>query len=58
MQEKNYLDNQNHLNSRLSMFVENFERPKEIVAKNKSGNTDSTNNSLVHPEETFDNETL
>ena len=26
--------------------------------KNKSGNPDSTNNSLAHPEETLDNETL
>ena len=31
---------------------------KEIVRKNKSGNPDSTNNSLGHPEETLDNETL
>ena len=26
--------------------------------KNKSGNPDSTNNSLAHPEETLDNESL
>ena len=26
--------------------------------KNMSGNVDSTNNSLVHPEESLDNETL
>ena len=32
--------------------------PKEIVTKSKSGNSDSTNNSLAHPEETLDNETL
>ena len=30
----------------------------EIVTRNKSGNPDSTNNSLAHPEETFDNEAL
>ena len=31
--------------------------PKKIVTKNKSGNPDSTNNSLARPEETLDNET-
>ena len=40
------------------MFVKNIEKPKEIITKNKYGNPDSTNNSLAHPEETFDNETL
>ena len=29
-----------------------------MVTKNKSGNPDSTNNSLAHPEEMLDNETL
>ena len=33
-------------------------KPKEIVTKNMSGNPDSANNSLAHPEETLDNETL
>ena len=33
-------------------------KPKEIVMNNKSGNQDSTNNSLAHPDETLDNETL
>ena len=33
-------------------------KAKEIVTKNKCGNPDSTNNSLAHPEETLDNETL
>ena len=36
----------------------NFAKPKEIVTRNKSGEPDSTNNSLAHPEETLDNETL
>ena len=36
----------------------NLAKPKEIATKNKSGNPDSTNNSLVHPEETLDNENL
>ena len=40
------------------MFVKNPAKPKEIVTKNKSGNPDSTNNSLAHPDETHDNETL
>ena len=40
------------------MFVKNLAMPKEIVTKNKSGNPDSTNNSLSHPVETLDNETL
>ena len=40
------------------MFVKNLARPKEIVTKNKSGNPDSTNNSLANSEETLDNETL
>ena len=33
-------------------------KPKEIATKNKSGNPDTTNNSLTHPEEMLDNETL
>ena len=36
----------------------NLTKPKEIAMKNKSGNPDSTNNRLAHPEETLDNETL
>ena len=36
----------------------NLAKPKEIVTKNKSGNPDSTNNRLAHPEDTLDNETL
>ena len=40
------------------MFVKNLSNPKEIVTKNKSGNPDSTNNSLAHPAEMLDNETL
>ena len=40
------------------MFVKNLAKPKEITTKNKSGNPDSTNNSLAHPEETLDYETL
>ena len=30
------------------MFVKNLAKPKEIVTKIKSGNPDSTNNSLAH----------
>ena len=40
------------------MFVKKSANPKEIATKNKSGNPDSTSNSLAHPEETLDNETL
>ena len=40
------------------MFIKNLAKPKEIITMNKSGNPDSTNNSLVHPEEKFDNESL
>ena len=40
------------------MFVKNQEKPKEIINKNKSGNPDSTINSLVHPDEMLDNSTL
>ena len=36
----------------------NLARPKEMFTKNKPGNPDSTNNSLAHPEETLDNDTL
>ena len=38
--------------------LKNLAKPKEIVTRNKSGNPDSTKNSLAHPEETLDNETL
>ena len=40
------------------MFIKNLATPKEIVTKNKSGNPNSTNNSLLYPEEILDNETL
>ena len=33
-------------------------KTKKIVTKNKYGNQDSTNNSLAHPVEMHDNETL
>ena len=36
----------------------NLALPKEVITKNKSGNPDSTNNSLAHPEETLDNKAL
>ena len=36
----------------------NLAKPKQIVTKNKSGNPDSTNNSLVHPMETLDDKAL
>ena len=40
------------------MFLKNLAEPKEIIRKNQFGNADSTNNSLAHPEETLDKETL
>ena len=40
------------------MFVKNLAKPKEIATKNKSGKPDFTNNSLVHPQEMLDNETI
>ena len=52
------LDDQKHQKSRSSVFVKNLAKPKEIFAKDMSGNPDSTNNSLVHPEERLDNGTL
>ena len=36
----------------------NIVKPKEIVIKKKSGNPDSTNNSLANPDETLDNKTI
>ena len=41
-----------------SVFLRNLVRPMEFVAKNMSGNPDSTSNSVAHPDETLDNETL
>ena len=41
-----------------NVHKKNLAKPKEIVTKNKSGNPDSTDNSLAHPEEVLDNETL
>ena len=35
----------------LCVSYENLAEPNEVVTKNKYGNTDSTNNSLAHPEE-------
>ena len=52
------LDDKEHQKRRSSVFVKNHAKPNEIVAKNKSGNPDSTNNRLAHPEETLDNEAL
>ena len=52
------LDDQKHQTRWLSVFVKNLAEPKETAMKNKSGNPYSTNNSLAHPEETIDNETL
>ena len=40
------------------MFVQNLAKPNEIVARNKYGNPDSTNNSLAHPDQPLDNETI
>ena len=40
------------------MFVKASCKAQKIVMKNKSGNPNSTNNSLAHPEEMLDNETL
>ena len=52
------MDDQEHQKRQSSIFVKNLEKSIEIVMKNKSGNPYSTNNSLAHPEETLDNETL
>ena len=49
------LDDQKHQKRRSSVFVKNPAKPKEIVTKNKSGKPDSTNHSLVHPDEMLDN---
>ena len=46
-----------HQKRRSEVFVKNLAKPQKIVTKNKSENQDSFNNSLAHPEETFDNET-
>ena len=43
---------------RSSVYVKNLAKPKEIAMKNKSGNPDSNNSSMAHPEERLDNETL
>ena len=51
-------DDKKHQKRRSSVFVKNLAPPKETVMKNMSGNTYSTNNSLAHPEEMLDNETL
>ena len=40
------------------MFARNLAMLKEIDTRNMSGNPDSTNNSLAHPEKTLFNETL
>ena len=42
----------------MRVCIKNLALPKEVVTKNKSDNPDSDNNSLAHPEETLDNETL
>ena len=52
------LDDQKRQKRRSSVFVTNLARPKEIVMKNISVSPDSTDNSMAHPEETIDNETL
>ena len=52
------LDDQKHQKRRLSVFVKNLVKHKEIVTKKKSGNQDSTNSSLSRPEKTLENETL
>ena len=44
-------------NRRSCAFVKKSCKTKIIVTKNKSGNPDSTINSLPHTEETLDNET-
>ena len=39
-------------------LLKSLTKPQKIVTREKSGNSDSTNNSLAHPEDTLDNETL
>ena len=52
------LDDQKRQKRRSSVSVKKSCKPKGVVRKNKSGNPDSTNNSLAHPEETLDNEPI
>ena len=52
---ENDLYDQKHHKRRLSVSVKKSCKTKEIITTNKSGNPDSTNNSLAHPEEMLDN---
>ena len=58
VQEKMIWTTQNIIGDGRACFPQKIAKPNEIVRMNKSGNPDSTNNSLVHPEETLDNEAL
>ena len=58
VQEKRILMNKNIRRDGRACSEENLAKPKGIVRKNKSGEPDSTNNSLAHPEEMLDNESL
>ena len=58
MHEKGIWTTKNIIRDGRACLHKNLAKPKEIVMKNKSGNPDSTNNSLVHHEETLNNETL
>ena len=57
-QQKRIWTTKNIKRDSLPYSLKNLAKPKEIATKNKSGNQDSANNSLEHPEETLDNETL
>ena len=57
-QEKRIWTTKNIRRDGRECLYKNLAKPKEVVMKNKSGNSDSTNHSLAHPEETLDNETL
>ena len=58
MQEKKIWMTKNTRRYGRVCWFKNLADPEEIVTKNKSGNHDSTNNNLAHPEETLVNKTL
>ena len=57
VQEKRIWRSKNIRRDSQACSPKNPTKPKEIITKNKSGNPDSSNNSVAHPEEMLDNET-
>ena len=49
---------QKHQKRQSSMYIKKSCKAPKNCYKNNYGNPDSTNNSLAHPEETLDNETI